>query len=101
MSEFDEELDEIRVTETNQSDDSWTFVVELGRGDGMIEYMVDVDRAFWTRLTNRRIEPSELVLHTFKYLLEKEPKELILRRFNISDVSGHFPGFEDQLKRII
>lgn len=99
MAEFDEDFDEIRVTETNQSDNSWTFLVELGHGEGLVEYSVDVDRDYWTRLTNRRVEPAELVVATFKFLLDKESKELILKKFNLADISGHFPNYENEMRR--
>lgn len=99
MSEFNEDLDNIRVTEANQRESGWTFLVELGHGEGLIEYWVDVDREYWTRLTNRRIEPAELVELTFKFLLEKESKELILKKFNISDVAGRFPMYELEIKK--
>jgi hypothetical protein len=96
---FNEDQNDMRVTEIGQDKNSWTFMVEIGRGDGLNEYMVILDREYWTRLTNRRVEPEELVKVTFHFLLEKEPKELILKKFNISDVQGHFPGYEIEVKR--
>lgn len=99
MAEFNEGFDGIRVTETNQSDNGWTFLVELGHGEGLIECWVDVDREYWTRLTNRRVEPEDLVLETFKFLLDKEHKELILKKFNLSDVAGNFPMYEAEIKK--
>ena len=99
MTEFNEDFDGMRVTETNQSEEGWTFLVELGYGDGLTEYFVDVDKNYWTRLTNRRIEPGELVVTAFKFLLDKETKELILKRFSIADIAGHYPNFENEMKR--
>lgn len=89
------------MTEISQRDDGWTFLVELGHGEGLIEYYIDVDREYWTRLTNRRIEPDELIRETFKFILERKPKELILKRFNLSDVSGVFPTYEAEIKKVI
>lgn len=76
-------------------------MVELGHGEGLIEFWVDVDRDYWTRLTNRRVEPAELVEVTFKFLLDKEAKELILKKFNLADVAGHFPNYEHEIKRVL
>ena len=101
MAEFNEDFDDISITETNQSDYGWTFLVELGHGEGLIEYMVDVDRDYWARLTNRRVEPAELIHATFKFLLDKEQKERILKRFNLSDVVANFPNYENEMKRIL
>lgn len=99
MAEFNEDFDGITITEINQTDDSWTFMVELGHGEGAAEYMIDLDREYWTKMTARRIEPADFVILTFKFLLEKETKELILKRFNMSDVAGHYPSFELEVKR--
>ncbi len=101
MAEFNEEFDGIRVTEVNQREEGWTFLVELGHGDSLIEYFVDVDKEFWTRLTSRRIEPADLINVTFKFLLDKEPKELILRKFNLADVGGHYPQYETEIRRML
>ncbi len=99
MAEMNEDFDGMKVTEANQREDGWTFLVELGHGEEMIEYWVDVDKDYWTRLTNRRIEPEELVVITFKFLLGKEHKELILKKFNLADITGLFPMYELEVKR--
>ena len=101
MAEFNEDFDGIRITETNQSNDSWTFLVELGHGDNLIEYYIDVERDYWTQLTSRRIEPAGLIEATFKFLLEKEPKEMIMKKFNLSEVIKFFPQYENEIKRIL
>ncbi|MBI2064783.1 MAG: hypothetical protein HYT62_01875 [Candidatus Yanofskybacteria bacterium] len=100
MAEFDEDSDGIRATEVSQREDGWTFLVEVGQGDSLIEYFVDVDKDYWTRLTVRRIEPAELVKATFRFLLEKEQKEVIMKKFNLADVAGHFPNYENEMRRM-
>lgn len=101
MAEFNEDFDGIKITETSQREDGWTFLVELGYGEGLIDYWVDLDREYWTKLTSRRIEPAELVETTFKFLLEREQKEAILKKFNIADIGGYFPHFEDEIRRLL
>ena len=101
MAEYNEEFDGIRITETNQKEEGWTFLVELGHGDNLVEYYVDVDRDYWTQLTGRRTEPTQLVEATFKFLLDKEPKEMIMKKFNISEVTQFFPRYEQEIKRIL
>jgi len=101
MAEFNEEFDNIRITEISQREEGWTFLVEVGTGDGLVEYFVDVDKEYWTRLIGRRIEPGELVKATFEFLLERGPKETILKKFNLSDVVGHFPNYENEIKRLL
>jgi hypothetical protein len=101
MAEFNEEFDNISVTEVNQRTEGWTFLVGLGFGDSMLEYFVDVDKDYWARLTNRRIEAGELVKATFKFLLDKESKELIRKKFNLADVMGYYPQYETEMKRVL
>ncbi len=101
MAEFNDEFDGMRVTETNQTDNGWTFMVELGEGEGLIEFWIDVDRDYWTRLTNRRVEPAELVAVTFKFLLAKGSKELLLKKFNLADVPGRYPDYETEMRRAL
>ena len=37
--------------------------------------------------------PQALLRASFEFLLEREPKESILRRFALSDIEKYFPGF--------
>jgi hypothetical protein len=37
--------------------------------------------------------PAALVERSFEFLLEREPKESILRRFAVSDIERYFPDF--------
>jgi len=101
MAEINEEFDNMQVTEINQHKEGWTFLVEIGHGDGLVEYFIDVDKDYWARLTNRRVEPMDLIKATFNFLLDKEPKELILKKFNIADISGFFPSYENEMKKIL
>ncbi len=99
MSEFAEDYDEMKVTEEGQSANGWTFLVELGHGDGLTEYLVNVNREYWTLLTGRRVEPEELVKMTFEFLLSKRSKDLIKRKFDVSEVSAGFSDYEMEVKK--
>jgi hypothetical protein len=39
------------------------------------------------------------VRRSFEFLLEREPKESILARFDLSVISRYFPEYEDEIKR--
>jgi len=101
MAEFNQEFEDIRVTEHGQREEGWTFFVEIGTGDGLVEYFVDLDRDYWTKLTDRRVEPAELIRLTFKFLLEREQKEIILKKFNMADITGYFPQYEYEVKKML
>jgi hypothetical protein len=53
----------------------------------------------YTRLTNGKIEPEELVRRSFEFLLEREPKESILTRFDLSVIGRYFPEYEREIRR--
>jgi hypothetical protein len=44
---------------------------------------------------------AALVEAAFAFLLEREPKEAILRRFDLSVISRYFPEFERELPRYL
>src|SRR6266699_4076609 len=53
----------------------------------------------YARLTNGKVEPEELLRRSFEFLLEREPKESILTRFDLSMISRYFPEFEREIRR--
>jgi len=53
----------------------------------------------YTRLTSGKTEPEELVRRSFEFLLEREPKESILTRFDLSVIGRYFPEYEREIRR--
>jgi hypothetical protein len=52
----------------------------------------------YLRLTGGKIEPEELVRRSFEFLLQRESKESILSRFDLSVISRYFPEYESEIK---
>ncbi|MDP6387890.1 MAG: hypothetical protein QGG63_01270 [Candidatus Pacebacteria bacterium] len=77
----------------SESEEKWVFSVEI---EGMC-YEVTVDREYWEKLTSREVKPSELVRKSFEFLLDKEPKEAILKKFNLKQISTYFPEYEKKI----
>ena len=75
--------------------DGWACSVEVAHGGSRTEHQVSVSRADverWGR--GRRLEDvEELVARSFRFLLEREPPEAILKRFELSVIPGYFPEF--------
>ena len=46
-----------------------------------------------------KLEPEELIRRSFKFLLQRETKESILGRFDLSVISRYFPEYETEMKR--
>ena len=41
--------------------------------------------------------PEKLIEASFRFLLDREPKESILRRFDLSVISRYFPAYPTQI----
>ena len=52
----------------------------------------------YTKLAGEKIQPEELVRRSFEFLLEREPKESILARFDLSVISRYFPEYEREIR---
>jgi hypothetical protein len=50
------------------------------------------------RLAGDAVEPETLIRKSFEFLLEREPKESILSRFDLSVISRYFPEYEREIK---
>lgn len=86
-------MENISVSHKEKIGTGWRFRVEV---DG-INYSVEVDEDYWQKLTDGKIEPDELVRKSFEFLLEREPKESILKRFNLHVISTYFPEYENTI----
>jgi hypothetical protein len=53
------------------------------------------------RLAGRRHTPEQCVEAAFRFLLDREPKESILSRFDLTVISRYFPEFERELPRYL
>jgi len=75
------------------------FQVRVTEGRTQTSHRVTLKKADCDRLAGGQIEPAELVRRSFEFLLENEPKESILTRFDLTVISRYFPDFEREIKR--
>jgi hypothetical protein len=91
---------EITVT-VAQTGDGWDADVVVRDADGSAtEHRVAVRRADAARLAGER-GVEELVRASFAFLLEREAKESILRRFELSVIAQYFPEYEREIGRYL
>ena len=62
------------------------------------EYNVGLDDEYWQDLTGGKIAKEDLIKKSFEFLLEREPKESILSRFNLRIINQYFPEFEEEIR---
>ncbi len=56
-----------------------------------------MDKATCQDLTAGRYPPDRCIEAAFRFLLDREPKESILARFDVSVISRYFPEFAREL----
>ena len=92
--------------ELRPSGDGWTCEVELQLDGRRSRYTVAVtaqDVARWGRDFDGDADESkaaeDLVRRSFEFLLEREPPESILRRFDLAVIQRYFPEYDRQFRR--
>jgi hypothetical protein len=77
----------------------WRCQVTVCEGSGRTRHEVTLDQAYYERLTSGGVPPERLVLESFTFLLAREPKEAILRAFDVSAIGRYFPEYEQEMAR--
>jgi len=80
-------------------DGGWSCVVRVTDDGTSTEHRVGVSAADLSRLDPRAADPVDLVRRSFVFLLEREPKESILRTFELTVIGRYFPEWEGRVRR--
>jgi hypothetical protein len=62
---------------------------------------VNMSQEMCERLTAGKHTPERYLEAAFRFLLDREPKESILRRFDVTVISRYFPEFEREMPRYL
>ncbi len=77
-------------------DDGWECSVTVRNGSET-RHRVRVSRADLARLAPGASDPVDLVEASFAFLLEREPRESILREFDLSVIGRYFPDYAREI----
>lgn len=77
----------------------WLCRVTVTDWGGSRKFEVGVTLAELARFAPGAADPADLVRRSFEFLLEREPKESILRAFDLNEISRYFPEFERVIRR--
>jgi hypothetical protein len=81
------------------TDGGWTCAVSVDDGRGRsTTHEVGVSRGDLARLAPGAADPEDLVRRSFAFLLERESKESILRRFDLPVIATYFPDYERAIR---
>ena len=90
----------IEVRRTAEGD-PFEFEVIVREGNGETRHHVTMTRDACERLTAGTHTPERCLEAAFRFLLDREPKESILRSFDVTVISRYFPEFERELPRYL
>jgi hypothetical protein len=87
-------MPEITIERVSEDDAKTVFNVAIDEGGGETAHTVEVPAEYYKKLTGGRITAEDLVVRTFRFLLQREPKEMIMSSFDLPVVGRYFPEYE-------
>jgi hypothetical protein len=81
--------------------DPLAFEVIVREGAGETRHHVTMSHDMQARLTRGKHTAERCIDAAFRFLLDREPKEAILARFDVSVIARYFPEFERELPRYL
>ncbi len=90
----------IQVRRTGEGD-PLEFEVIVREGKSETRHDVTMSRETYERLTAGKGTPERCLEAVFRFLLDREPKESIIGRFDVTVISRYFPEFERELPRYL
>jgi hypothetical protein len=75
------------------------FTVRVSEEDSETIHQVNVTGSDLERLAKGYESPEAFLRACFEFLLAREPKESILSRFDVGEISRYFPEFEEEIRR--
>lgn len=75
------------------------FQVTVAEGSGQSEYTVALKPGYYEKLTGRQVAEEVLIERSFRFLLERESRQSILREFDLSVIGHYFPEYEAEIQK--
>ena len=79
--------------------DPFEFQVTVREGGSETTHHVTMARATYEKLSGGKVDARRCIEAAFEFLLEREPKESILRSFDVTVISRYFPNFEKEFSK--
>ncbi|MBI3804401.1 MAG: hypothetical protein HY282_11640 [Nitrospirae bacterium] len=77
------------------------FCVIIGEDRSETKHEVTMPESVYQKLTAGKISPERCVQAAFQFLLDREPKEAILSRFDLTAIPRYFPTFEQDFHKYL
>ena len=93
--------EEVSLIEVRRISQSGSLDVVVREGEGETRHRITISRETYERLSAGKHTPERCLEAAFRFLLDREPKESILGRFDVTVISRYFPEFEQELSRYL
>jgi len=92
-------MSEIVISQKEEMNNGWEFTVRIKENDSATDHSVSLEREYYKNLTEENITPDELIQQSFRFLLERESKESIFKKFDIKVIETYFPEYRKEIKK--
>jgi hypothetical protein len=75
------------------------FRVTVREGGSQTTHHVTLRQDYYAKLAGGKVSAEELVRRSFEFLLEREPKESILARFDLTVIARYFSDYEREIRK--
>ncbi|HEX7074067.1 MAG TPA: hypothetical protein VF226_08515 [Hyphomicrobiaceae bacterium] len=89
------------ITVERVSDAPLTFEVSVREGGSETRHRVTMADGMVAQLGQGQFTPEQCIEASFRFLLDREPKESILREFDVAVIARYFPEYEAELPRYL
>lgn len=90
-------MTEISVTQTEAVSDKTVFNVVVSEEIGSTRHTVTLPATYWQQFSGKYETPEDFIRASFEFLLEREPKESILKHFEVPIIARYFPEFKQAI----
>ena len=92
---------EIEVGPETELGTSWSYDVTVFDQGKAHRHTVTLSFQDYDLWCHGRVGPSRVVEAAFKFLLENEPADQIMSRFDCSTIRRHFPAVDERLPKLL
>jgi hypothetical protein len=78
-----------------------TFEVTVREANSSTRHRVTMSESDYKRLSGERVSEELCLEAAFRFLLDREPKEQILKQFNVTVIARYFPEFAREFPKYL
>ena len=90
-------MNKISVKKVNEDKSKFTFNIKVREGASKTKHLVTMTERFYVSLETEK-SPETVIKKSFEFLLSRESKESILKKFDLMDISVYFPEYREEAK---